>query len=92
MSNIYAIDFDGTIVSNHFPYVGDFNQQMIGFIYALKASGHRWILYTMREEQYLKDALEALAKINIVPDAVNDNLESEQKEFGNNSRKVYADY
>lgn len=87
---IYAIDFDGTIVSNKYPEIGELNQEAYDFIKALKERGDKWILYTMREGKELKKAYLFLKKLGITPDAVNDNLPELKKFFGNNPRKVFA--
>lgn len=87
---IYAIDFDGTIVSNKYPEIGELNQEAYDFIKALKDKGDKWILYTMREGKKLEEAYLFLKKLGIAPDAVNDNLPELKKFFLNNPRKVFA--
>ena len=52
---VIAIDFDGTCVTNDYPYIG----KGIGAVPVLKRiveKGHRIILYTMRDNERLKDA------------------------------------
>ena len=88
---IYGIDFDGTIVTEEFPAIGKPIESTIAFIRKLKGNGDKWILITMREGRYLDEALEYLKQIDLVPDAVNDNLPERVKQWGNNPRKVYAD-
>lgn len=88
---IYGIDFDGTIVEEKFPEIGKPVERVVNFIQKLKAEGHRWILITMREGQYLDDAVAWLNEYGISPDAVNDNLPDRIAKWGNNPRKVYAD-
>ena len=87
---IYAIDFDGTIVENAFPEIGKLKVVADYFIRALKKRGDKWILYTMREGEHLERALEYLREIDLVPDAVNDNLPEIKEFYGNNPRKVFA--
>lgn len=87
---IYAIDFDGTIVSNKFPKIGEINNQAKTFIERIKSHGDKWILYTMREGKYLDDALKFLKAYGLVPDAVNDNLPELCDLYGNNPRKIFA--
>ena len=87
---IYAIDFDGTIVSNDYPEIGVFLNEAIDFIKALQARGDKWILYTMREGEKLDEALVYLTQFGLRPDAVNDNLPEIIAAFGNNPRKVFA--
>lgn len=87
---IYAIDFDGTIVENAFPGIGKLKLGAYTFIHELKRRGDKWILYTMREGVHLERALEYLREIDLVPDAVNDNLPEIKEFYGNNPRKVFA--
>ena len=87
---IYAIDFDGTIVENAFPKIGKLNQEAARFIRSLKARGDKWILYTMREDKYLQEALEFLARHDLSPDAANDNLPEMCEFYQNNPRKIFA--
>lgn len=89
---VYAIDFDGTICEAKFPEIGKPNQKMINYVTELKQQGNYLILYTMREGKLLDDALEFCKKHGITFDAVNDNLEWHKEYYGNNPRKVYADY
>ena len=88
---IYGIDFDGTIVEEKFPDIGEPIAETIDFIRKLQKNGHKWILVTMREGVFLENALEFLAINDILPDAVNDNLPERIEKWGNNPRKIYAD-
>lgn len=87
---IYAIDFDGTIVSNAFPEIGEINPEAFYFIRKIQDRGDKWILYTMREGKKLREAVEFLESFGIAPDAVNDNLPELNEAFKNNPRKVFA--
>ena len=87
---IYAIDFDGTIVENKFPYIGPINPEAEQFIRELKANGDKWILYTMREGHLLCEALSFLESLDLSPDAANDNLPELCEAFKNNPRKIFA--
>ena len=87
---IYAIDFDGTIVENKFSDIGPANPEAIEFIKALQERGDKWILYTMREGDYLMQAVDWLAFRGLHPDAVNDNLPEMKEFYKNNPRKVFA--
>ena len=88
---IYAIDFDGTIVEEKWPKIGAPKKATINFIRQLRKRGHKWILFTMREGEYLREALDFLAINDLLPDAVNDNLPERVKLWRNNPRKIYAD-
>ena len=87
---IYAIDFDGTIVENKFPAIGELKLEAESFIRALQERGDKWILYTMREGKVLREALAFLMERGLVPDAVNDNLPEMCDFYHNNPRKVFA--
>lgn len=88
---IYGIDFDGTIVTEKFPEIGEPIEKVVDFIRDLQAKGHKWVLITMREGKYLDDAVEWLKAHGLTPDAVNDNLPERVAMWGNNPRKIYAD-
>jgi hypothetical protein len=87
---IYAIDFDGTIVENKFPEIGEIKPEAKEFILKLQERGDKWILYTMRENEQLVEAVEFLSDYGLEPDAVNDNLRELKQSFGNNPRKIFA--
>lgn len=89
---IYGIDFDGTIVKEDFPGIGEPIKTVVDFIHRVQDTGHKWILITMREGELLKDALAFLAINGLTPDAVNDNLPERIAKWGNNPRKIYADF
>lgn len=89
---IYGIDFDGTIVEEKFPEIGKPIGCVLDFIRELQADGHKWILITMREGKYLDDAVAWLREHHLYPDAVNDNLPERIEKWGNNPRKIYADF
>lgn len=87
---IYAIDFDGTIVEDNYPNIGVLNPHAEKFIRKLKEEGGKWILYTMREGEDLEAAVKFLESVNLIPDAVNDNLPEMKKKYNNNPRKIFA--
>lgn len=83
---IIALDFDGTVVTHEYPYVGD----DIGAVPVLKeliAAGHQLILFTMRSGKLLDDALAWFERNGIELYAVNEN--PEQKSW-TSSAKVHA--
>lgn len=83
---VIAIDFDGTCVTNDYPYIG----KGIGAVPVLKKiveKGHRIILYTMRDNERLKDAEQWFESNNIPLWGVNNN--PEQKKWSS-SPKIYA--
>ena len=89
---IYAIDFDGTICTNKWPEIGEPIQDIVNYILDIQERGDQWILYTMREGEKLDEAMSWLALRGLHPDAVNDNLPQMKAFYGNNPRKVFANY
>lgn len=89
---IYAFDFDGTIVTNEFPKIGQPIQEVIDMIHEVKKQGHYIILYTMREDERLREALDFCRSYRIFFDAVNDNLRHMKHFYRNNPRKIFANY
>lgn len=87
---IYAIDFDGTIVENKFPEIGEIKPEAEKLIRELQRRGDKWILYTMREGEFLSSAVEFLRSRGLLPDAVNDNLPEMCEFYHNNPRKIFA--
>lgn len=83
---VIAIDFDGTCVTHAFPNVG----KEIGAADVIKAlvnKGHKIILFTMRDLEYLTPAIAWFEKNDIPLYGINDNPGAKWS----TSRKVYAD-
>ena len=91
-SEVFAVDFDGTLCENAWPEIGEPIYDMINWIKQLKNDGHKFILWTCREGMPLVDAIVWCAEHGIFFDAVNDNLEDHKRKFKGNSRKILADY
>ena len=89
---IYSFDFDGTIVTNKFPEIGDQIKETIDFIKKVKNDGNYIILNTMREGDCLNDAIQFCKTLGIEFDAVNDNLPHMKDFYNNNPRKIFANY
>lgn len=69
---IIAVDFDGTCVTHEFPKIG----KDIGAVDTLRAlveKGHKLILYTMRCNKELEEAMEWFDKNEITLWSVNEN-------------------
>lgn len=92
---IYAFDFDGTLVEDQFPEIGD-PTNMIEIAKALKELGHSIILNTCRVDsdtrKYLQEAVEFCKSCGLEFDAVNENLPSKIIKYGGDTRKISADY
>lgn len=54
---VIAVDFDGTVVDHKFPEVGLDVPDAVSCLKRLVAAGHQIVLWTMRSEQYLEDAV-----------------------------------
>jgi hypothetical protein len=84
---VIAIDFDGTCVTHEFPRLG----KDIGAVPVLKeliSNGHRLILFTMRSDQYLKDAVNWFKKNEIALYGIQTNPTQSQ---WTKSPKAYAE-
>jgi len=87
---IIAIDFDGTIVEDAYPSIGEPLIFALDTIKRLQSEGHRLILWTYRNGRKLQEAVDFCAKNDIVFYAVNKNYPEEI--FDNKiSRKIHAD-
>lgn len=88
---IIAIDFDGTIVEDRYPEIGKLKDGAKGAIHSLKKDGYKLILWTSRTGIHLARAVEFLAKEGITFDEINNSCKDNVKEFGNDTRKIFAD-
>ena len=55
---IIAVDFDGTIVENRYPYIGNEKPFAIETLKLLARDHHQVILWTCREGRLLQEAVE----------------------------------
>lgn len=88
---IYAIDFDGTIVEDKYPDIGQLNADAVMFIHELKATGHTFILHTCRHGKELFEAIAFLWEHDLAPHHINSNVPELIAKYGD-CRKIYADY
>lgn len=88
--NIIAVDFDGTLCENKWPEIGMPNEELIEYLKKRQANGEKLILWTSRNEEQTKDAVEWCKEHELVFDAVNDNLPEIVEAFGGNCRKIFA--
>ncbi len=87
---LLAIDFDGTIVEHAYPEIGKEMLFAFATLKELQKKGHRLVLWTYREGEYLKNAVDFCASNGLVFYAVNETYPGETKEL-NYSRKILAD-
>lgn len=92
LPTIIAVDFDGTLCQNRWPKIGKANQTVIDFLLMQQRNGVKLILWTMREGERLAEAVAWCQEHGLFFDAINDNLEEVKKRFGDNPRKVFANY
>ena len=90
--SIFAIDFDGTLCENKYPYIGEPKIEMIEKLKSLKSNGHKLILWTCRSDDRLKEAVEWCGQFDLIFDTINSNPHYEISKWNNNPRKVGADY
>ncbi len=84
---IFAIDFDGTVVDNAFPAIGEERTAAIRVLKGLQHAGHRIIVWTCREGEHITEMLAWFAERGFTPNAVNHNIEP--LPFA--QHKIYAD-
>ena len=89
---IYAVDFDNTLAVTRFPEIVGPKEKVVAAVKMLKANGHKIILLTSRAGKDLKDAVEWCTEQGIIFDAVNEPLPEQMERWGNDTRKVYADF
>ena len=89
---IYAVDFDNTLAVTRFPEIVEPKAKVVAAVKMLKANGHKIILWTSRAGKDLKDAVEWCTEQGIIFDAVNEPLPEQMDRWGNDTRKVYADF
>lgn len=87
---IIAVDFDGTLVEDKFPEIGQPIQRVWDDIKKAQANGCKIILWTSRDNERLKAAVEFCVERGLHFDAINDNLDECKVLFNNSTRKVYA--
>lgn len=88
---IVAVDFDGCLVHNKYPYCENPNMELIDFIREHK-DDYVWILWTCRANEQLNMAKKYLyEEFGLIFDLVNENVPWMVDKYGD-TRKVYADY
>jgi len=92
LPTIIAVDFDGTLCVNRYPQIGKPKQPVIDWLILQKQNGVKLILWTMREGEPLDAAVAWCAEHGLTFDAINNNLQAVQDKWGNNPRKVFANY
>ena len=89
---VYAVDFDGYLCTNAWPDIGEPHHSVIEHFKALKRKGNKLILWTCREGEKLEEAIRWCAGHGLTFDAHNANLPELNELYGNDCRKIGADY
>ena len=87
-SLVIAVDFDGTLVTNEYPSIGQTLPKAVDVLKQLVDKKHKIILLTMRSGITLTPAKEWFKSNNIPLYSANKNP---QQESWSNSNKIYAD-
>ena len=89
---IIAVDFDGTIVEHKYPKIGKEIPFAIATLKKLQQDGHKLILWTVRENDLLDEAVEFCRQRGVEFFAVNSNYPDENVDASAiRSRKLKAD-
>jgi len=89
---IIAVDFDGTLCENVFPYIGNPFLPLFNKLITCQKAGDLIILWTCREDKYLTEAVQFCADLGLHFDAVNSNIYKGQGIYSNLAkRKIFAD-
>lgn len=88
---IIAVDFDGTIVEHKYPAIGKEIPFAIETLKKLKEERHTLILWTVREEKLLEEAVNFCKERGLEFYAINSNYPEEKKSHDHFSRKLKAD-
>jgi hypothetical protein len=91
MSKTIACDFDGCLVKDKWPHIGEPIPGTIAELKAEQEAGAKTILWTCRSGELLLAAVDWCAEQGIRIDAVNRNLPENIAAYGGDSMKVYAD-
>ena len=94
---IITVDFDGVLVQDAFPRIGEPDHEMVDLVRLLiQKPGVEVVLWTSRVDQPLEDAIVWCEQMGLTFDAINDNAPSNKRKYGklypDGTRKVYADY
>lgn len=86
-----AIDFDGTIVENAYPEIGNLKPNVVEVMNRLRDEGYRIVINTCRTGQHELNARICLNDNNIPFHYLNENTLESRLEFTEESRKLSAD-
>lgn len=88
---IVAVDFDGTLVEDRYPEIGEPIDWVWTALRKRIETGEKIILWTCRNGQDLREAVQFCTKRDLHFDAINENLDEVKIMFSGDTRKVFAD-
>ena len=91
MDKIIAVDFDGCLVANRYPDIGEPINETIVAVLQEQYRGAKIILWTCRSGGLLDDAVAWCEGRGIRLAAANRNLPETIAAFGGDTRKIHAD-
>lgn len=90
MNKIIAVDFDGTIVNDQYPRIGNIKKKIVKKMMKEKKKGTTIIIWTCRVGQALDEAVKYLNDNNIPYDYINESTPENVAKYGLDTRKVFA--
>ena len=90
MPRIIAVDFDGTIVKNKWPEIGEINEHVVKEMRREDEQGSVIILWTCRTGKELEEAIKFCYENDIPIDYANEDCNWVKENFGDNGVKVFA--
>lgn len=89
---VFAIDFDGTIVLDKYPNIGEPVPKALETIREIKRLGHNVIIWSCRVEPQISEMRKFLIENNVPFDHINENCPAKIAYYKNDTRKIGADY
>lgn len=86
-----AVDFDGTIVEDKYPQIGKERPFAIATLKQLMRDGHHLILWTVRKNEKLDEAVKWCEDRGVRFFAVNKDYDDDELDQLHHSRKIKAD-
>lgn len=87
---IIAVDFDGCLVENCWPKIGEPNRVHFHTLCKRQRNGAKIILWTCRAGAALQEAVQFCHELGLDFDAINENIPEVVEKFGGDTRKIYA--
>lgn len=88
---IIAVDFDGTLVTDKYPEIGNERLHFCAMVRKLQKLGIKSILWTSRTGKALDEAIKWCEENDLHFDTINTNIPEVIEFAGTDTRKVYAD-